>query len=182
MILRPAQLSDAAALAELGRDAFVAKFGQLYSADNLARFLAESHSPAKLAEEIADPGMAIQIAERNGALLGMCKLKLASSLQEHNALEGAGLHNSHRTAVRPLEIKQLYTAPGLTGQGIGAALMDWAMAFARTCGADEVQLSVWSENHDAQRFYARYGFEKIADIAFWVGDHRDDEFLFARRL
>lgn len=170
LVLRPAVSADAPPLAALGRAAFVPKFGHLYTTENLTRFLDESHSPDKCAREIADPGMAVMLAERAGALVGMCKLMLDSTLKEHG------------TAARPLEVKQLYTDPAQTGGGIGTALMDWAMAFARNHGADEVQLSVWSENHDAQRFYARYGFEKIADIAFWVGDHRDDEFLFARRL
>ena len=170
MILRAPVPEDASALARFGRDSFIAKFGYLYSPENLSRFLEENHSPAKVAKEIADPGMVIRVVEENGALIGMCKLLLASSLKEHG------------TALRPLEIKQLYTAPTRTGQGIGAALMDWAMDFARTHGADEVQLSVWSENFGAQRFYQRYGFEKIADIDFWVGDHRDEEFLFARRF
>lgn len=170
MILRAPIPEDAEALARLGRDSFVAKFGYLYTPENLARFLEESHSAWKVAKEIADPGMAIHLAEENGSLIGMCKLVLDSSLKEHGS------------ALRPLEIKQLYSAPARTGQGIGAALMDWAMDFARTHGADEVQLSVWSENLGAQRFYQRYGFEKIADIDFWVGDHRDEEFLFARRF
>ena len=170
MILRAPVLEDAPALARFGRDSFVAKFGYLYSPENLSRFLDETHSAANVAREIADPGMAIRVVEENGALIGMCKLLLDSSLKEHG------------TALCPLEIKQLYTAPTRTGQGIGAALMDWAMEFARTHGADEVQLSVWSENFGAQRFYQRYGFQKIADIDFWVGDHRDEEFLFARRF
>ena len=176
MILRPATPADTAALAALGRAAFVAKFGHLYSAENLSRFLDESHSTATVAREIADPGMVVHVAEHAGVLVGMCKLKLVSTLKDQ------ATEHQHAPAVRPLEIKQLYTAPDRTGMGIGKALMDWAMDFARSHGADEVQLSVWSENHDAQRFYARYGFTRTADIAFWVGDHRDDEFLFARRL
>ena len=76
----------------------------------------------------------------------------------------------------------LYTQPDLTGQGIGAALMDWAIGEAVARGHDAIQLSVWSENAGAQRFYQRYGFAKIADIDFWVGQHRDDEFLFEKRL
>lgn len=176
MILRPATPADAPALAALGRAAFVAKFGHLYSAENLSRFLDESHSPAAVALEIADPGMVVHVAEQDGALVGMCKLKLVSTLKDQAA------EQQECPALRPLEIKQLYTAPDRTGMGIGKALMDWAMDFGRNHDADEVQLSVWSENHDAQRFYARYGFTKTADIAFWVGDHRDDEFLFARRL
>jgi len=60
--------------------------------------------------------------------------------------------------------------------------MDWALAEALGFGADEVQLSVWSGNHGAQRFYRRYGFEHVADIEFWVGEQCDEEFLFAKML
>lgn len=82
LVLRPAVSADATALAALGHAAFVAKFGHLYSAENLTRFLEESHSPGKCAREIADPGMAIMLAERAGALVGMCKLMLDSTLQD----------------------------------------------------------------------------------------------------
>ena len=70
----------------------------------------------------------------------------------------------------------------MTGRGLGAALMDWAIAEARGLGADAIQLSVWTGNDGAQRFYARYGFVKVADIDFWVGEQRDEEFLFALGL
>jgi ribosomal protein S18 acetylase RimI-like enzyme len=60
--------------------------------------------------------------------------------------------------------------------------MDWAIAYAHDAGHDAIQLSVYAENHGAQRFYERYGFEKIADITFKVGDHYDPEFLFELRL
>ena len=56
------------------------------------------------------------------------------------------------------------------------------MAEAEKQGADEVQLTVYSENPEAQRFYQRYGFAKIADIEFWVGNHCDPEFLYARKM
>ena len=43
-------------------------------------------------------------------------------------------------------------------------------------------LSVYSENFGAQRFYQRYGFAKIADITFKVGDHYDPEYLYELKL
>ena len=86
----------------------------------------------------------------------------------------------HARGQRVIELKQLYTAPNATGLGIGGALMDWAMAEFAARGADEVQISVYTENHGAHRFYPRYGFEKVADITFEVGDHVDPEYLFAR--
>ena len=82
----------------------------------------------------------------------------------------------------PIALGQLYTQPDATGQGTGSALMDWAIAEARARGHDAIQLSVWAENFGGHRFYERYGFAKVAEFDFWVGDHRDDEFLYELRL
>jgi ribosomal protein S18 acetylase RimI-like enzyme len=41
---------------------------------------------------------------------------------------------------------------------------------------------VFSENFGAQRFYQSRGFRHVADIAFWVGNQRDAEFLYELAL
>lgn len=171
MILRLATPADTAALADLGRRALTAKFEHLYRPEDFALFLGEAHSDAKIASELADPGMRIAVIEENGRLVAFCKLVLESTLP-----------GGHSDAARPLELKQLYTDPDRLGGGLGSKLMDWAMAQAQAHGADEIQLSVYSENPEAQRFYHRYGFAKIADIEFWVGTHCDPELLYARKM
>ena len=170
MILRSATPADAELVAKLGRDSFIAAFGHLYSAADLASFLAANHAPGIVAAQLADPEMRCRIAEDAGAPLGFCKLMLRPAWPEHGAARFA------------IELKQLYCAAGTTGRGTGAALMDWALAEARGAGADAVRLSVWSENTGAQKFYARYGFTHLADIDFWVGSQRDDEYLYELRL
>ena len=170
MILRAAGPADAAALARLGRESFVAKFGTLYRPEDLAVFLKDTHSEAVVAAEIANPARRYCLAERDGELIAYCKLSLACGWPEYARGRSA------------IEIKQFYTAPEMSGQGLGAALMEWVLAEAKAHNADEIQLSVWSENQGAQRFYARYGFEKIADIQFRVAEQLDDEFLFALLL
>lgn len=168
MKLRKATPGDAAALAELGARSFVVKFGHLYTPEDLSTFLAESHSEAKVAKEIADPQMRVMLAERGGKLLGYCKLIMACGWPDH------------ARGQRVIELKQLYTDPEATGQGIGTCLMDWALQEAAAFGADEIQLSVYSDNPGAQKFYRRYGFDKVADIHFMVGEQRDEEYLFAK--
>ena len=168
LTLRPALPADAPALAALGRDSFIAKFGALYRPEDLAAFVAEQHTTGIVATQLADPVYRVTFAQRDGALVGYCKLVLACGWPEH------------ARGTRAIELKQLYTAPGATGGGIGSALMDGLLAQARAEGADEIQLSVFSENTDAQRFYHRYGFAKVADIHFMVGEQRDEEYLFAR--
>ncbi|CAH0495181.1 GNAT family N-acetyltransferase [Novosphingobium sp. CECT 9465] len=170
MTLRLAVPADAPAIADLGRRAFVAKFGHLYSAANLARFLDESHGLAKVDKELADAAMMVAVIEQDGRLASFCKIIRASSLPRHTAAQA------------PMELKQLYTDPDLIGRGAGARLMDWALAQARDWGADEMQLSVYADNPQAQAFYRKFGLEKVADIEFWVGDHCDPEFMFARTI
>lgn len=170
MILRPATVDDIPALSRLATDAFVAKFGHLYRQEDLDAFLRDCLSEAAVANDHADPLQVYRLAEADGRLVGFCKIALKCGFPEH--ARGA----------RAMELKQLYTAAGATGMGIGAALMDWAMAELADRGADEIQLSVYAENHGAHRFYARYGFGKVADITFRVGEHIDPEFLFAKML
>ena len=170
MNLRPATPADIPALSRLATESFVAKFGPLYSAADLASFLSESLSETAIAAELANPDRLYRLAEDEGQLLAFAKLGLSCGFPEH--ARGKNV----------LELKQLYTDPATTGQGLGGKLMDWAMAEFTARGADEVQISVYSENTGAHRFYERYGFTKVADITFKVGEQLDPEFLFAQQF
>jgi len=168
LTLRAPVAADLPALSALGIASFVYKFGQLYRPEDLMPFLIATHSEGALARAIADPAHRYRVAERGGVLVGWCKLALEPGFPDH------------ARGRRAMELKQLYTAPNATRGGIGAALMDWALAELAGEGADEIQISVWSQNHDAQRFYARYGFAKVADVAFRVGEQLDEEYLLSR--
>ncbi len=170
--LRPATPADAAALAELGRASFVAAFGHLYAPEDLAAFLAEYRTEAKYREHLADPPTLVEVADEDGRLAAYCLIVRGHRFDEQ----------PEPRPERPVFVSQLYCAPGMTGRGLGAALLEWAIAEARTWDADALQLSVFSENFGAQRFYQRFGFGKVADIDFWVGNHRDDEFLYELKL
>ena len=172
MILRPASLDDLDALVELSRRTFTDSFGHLYAAQDLAAFLDENRAPDTLAAGIADPAVSITLAEDGEALLGYSTVYFGEGFDERPDPQPSA----------PCVLSQLYCLPQATGRGIGAAMIERALAEARARRCDAMQLSVWSENFGAQRFYARYGFQKVADIDFWVGRHRDDEFLCELRL
>ena len=170
--LRLATPADADALASLAREAFVAAFGTLYTPEDLENFLAADRSPAKNAAHIADPATRIALIEEDGALLAYCLIKLGEQFDEH----------PDPRPQRPVFLSQLSCKGTATGRGLGKVLTDWAIAEARDWGADAITLSVFSENYGAQRFYQRIGFVHVADIFFWVGSKRDDEFLYQLRL
>ena len=49
---------------------------------------------------------------------------------------------------------------GHRGQGIGSALLERAIAFAREQGCHKVALQHWPHNEAAHRLYEKYGFEQ----------------------
>lgn len=168
MILRPATTADAEDLANVATRAFVAAFGHLYRPEDLAAFLAEYRTAEKYLGYLREPPILIEVAEVGGKIAAYCLINRGERHDEQPEPRPA----------RPVFLSQLYTDPEMTGRGLGAALIEWAIAESRAWGADALQLSVFSENYGAQRFYQRHGFAKVADIDFWVGNHRDHEFLY----
>jgi len=172
ILFRAAEPGDEAALAAFARDAFDAAFGHLYAPEDLASFSTGERSQERYAAQIADPAVRVQLAEMDGVLVAYALIMLGQGFAERPQPRPA----------RPVYLSQLYCARGMTGRGTGAVLLRWALDEARSWGADAVQLSVFSENYGAQRFYRRHGFAHVADIDFWVGGHRDDEFLYELAL
>lgn len=172
MILRPATPDDAPMLADFARDAFNAAFADLYKPEDLAVFIAEWRTPERYLQYITNPDARVQLAEVDGALGAYCIVVRGLVLDDHSA----------PLPLRPTFLNQLYCAGEMTGHGLGAALMEWAIGQARVWDADAMSLSVYSENFGAQRFYQRYGFVKIADTDFWVGSQQDAEFLYELRF
>jgi [ribosomal protein S18]-alanine N-acetyltransferase len=59
------------------------------------------------------------------------------------------------------ELANLAVVPSLRGQGIGAALLDRAMADARGAGCVVMHLEVRESNSSARALYASRGFEMV---------------------
>lgn len=62
--------------------------------------------------------------------------------------------------VNPVGIANLgmNVADGHRGEGIGVALMEAAVVWAREAGAHKVDLDLWPWNHRARALYERFGF------------------------
>lgn len=167
MIQRLATSADATALSALGRESFTETFGHLYAPADLALFL-ENHDAAHWADQLADPAYAIRVAEDDGRLVAYAKLGPPSL--------------PFTPLGKPIELRQFYILKPWQGSGLAASLMDWALAEARSHGADEIYLSVFSENVRARRFYARYGFAFVQTYAFMVGSHADEDHILRLAL
>ena len=99
------------------------------------------------------------------------------AVDEENAVLGYAfcvfqqhLDNNILTDVKTLYIDDLCVDESLRGQGIGKALYDYVLTFAKQEACYNVTLNVWSCNPGAMRFYEKcglvpqkIGMEKILD-------------------
>ncbi|MEP6968653.1 MAG: GNAT family N-acetyltransferase, partial [Pseudomonadota bacterium] len=115
----------------------------------------------------ADPACAAWLLEADGAAVG---LAVACP---------CGLPHPEVTAACG-EIKRLYVLEAWQGGGTGSRLLGEALAWLEREGPRRIWLSVFSQNVGALRLYARFGFTKVGDYHFAVGDSRDPEFILRR--
>lgn len=164
---RNANEEDADALAGLFHDTFGETFGHLYRPADLAAFLAE-HTAEHWREQLRDGGFAVRIAEEGRAAVGFAKLGPVKL-----PVEPSG---------PALEVRQLYVVQRVRGSGVAAKLMDWLIREAGARGAQDLYLSVYTDNPRAQRFYARYGFVEVGPCVFMVGSQADKDIVMKRSL
>jgi ribosomal protein S18 acetylase RimI-like enzyme len=168
MRIRRAAAADAAELAALGGATFMEAFGHLYSPQDSRAFLADAHAADWYSRLLESPSAAAWLAdvgERQAVAFvtaGACKLPVPD-------LEP-----------RAGEIHRLYVLAEFQKHRLGTQLLEAALAWLEAQGREPVYLGVWSGNEAAQRLYRRYGFEKVGEYGFSVGQQVDREFIFKR--
>lgn len=167
-VIRRATAADAATLSRLAARTFTQAFGHLYPAGDLAAFLAQSYAVDRQRIILEHPDYAVWLVEVDGEAVG------------HAAAGPCGLPHPD---VRPGdgELKRLYLLQCMQNGGWGGRLFRVALDWLEREGPRTLWIGVWSQNHAAQRFYARHGFECAGDYEFAVGGVRDHEFIMRRR-
>ncbi|HTA64321.1 MAG TPA: GNAT family N-acetyltransferase, partial [Xanthomonadaceae bacterium] len=149
-VIRRAVADDAEALSRIACRTFTDTFGHMYPAEDLQDFLQANYSIAECKRLLAEDGYAVWLVEDGieaigHALAGPC------GLPHVDVKPGDG------------ELKRLYLMPQAQNGGLGSRLFETALAWLERDGARTIWISVWSRNLGAQRFYARWGFAKVAE-------------------
>lgn len=164
---RTATAGDADRVVALFHDCFRDTFGHLYDPQDLATFL-DGHTVEQWGDQLDRDDFVVRVVEDGDQLAGFIKL--------------GPLRLPVESAGNALELRQLYVREPWQGSGAARELIDWLIAEARRRGADELYLSVFTQNHRARRFYARYGFEEVGPYAFMVGNQADEDVIMRLAL
>lgn len=167
MSVRPATAADLPAIDHIFRTSFCDTFAHLYQPADLAAFLA-ALTPDAWAAELNDPAFAFAVGPDDAEPLGFAKI--GPCKLPHVEAEGT------------VELRQLYLLKAAHGTGLAHQLMTWVLEQARARGAKRLALSVFSENWRAQAFYKRYGLCDLGPVTFMVGNHPDEDRVWAVSL
>jgi GNAT superfamily N-acetyltransferase len=138
LTIRPAERRDLPALVALFADDPVGGHGDT---TDPAAFPAYQAAFARIE---ASPNDRLYVAELAGAVVGTFQTTLITSLNGRGATT--------------MKVEAVQTRADRRGQGIGAAMIAFAIEHAREAGATSVQLTSNLKRADAHRFYRRLGF------------------------
>lgn len=166
---RPARPDDAALLTELAASTFRETFESANAPEDFGAYMAAAFGEAIQRAELEDPDTTVFFAERGGEAVGYVMLRERSVPSVVRAEDA-------------LEIARLYARTRAVGSGVGAALMQRALAEAAGRGKDAVWLGVWERNARAIRFYESWGFHRCGTQPFLLGSDVQTDLLMVRRI
>lgn len=110
---------------------------------------AKKYTDTELDAILADEDRPIFVAESNGNVLGYA-FCIFIQHKDDNIL----------TDVKTLYIDDLCVDENVRGKGIGRALYNYVVGYAKECGCYNVTLNVWADNKSALAFYESIGLHK----------------------
>jgi ribosomal protein S18 acetylase RimI-like enzyme len=176
--LRAATVADAPALALVGAATFLEAFTWMLPGPDILAHCAKHHTAAVYEKYLADPATRITLASvAGGAPVGYTML-CTPELPTFDVLP------------TDVELKRIYlfsrfrAAPVTNYVGLrpAQALLDAAVADARSLGRTRLLLGTHANNERAISFYRRNGFVEAGKRTFQVGTQLCSDLIFAKSL
>ena len=167
--IRRAELSDAAALAEIAARTFAETFATENRPEDMQAHLAKAYGVPQQSAELADPNGITLLAHRDGRLIGYAQIRR---------------HQAPACVVQeqPIELRRFYVDRAAHGSGVAKELMASAHDAARELGGKHLWLGVWERNGRAIAFYSKVGFKQVGSHDFYVGADRQTDQVFVSAL
>jgi GNAT superfamily N-acetyltransferase len=138
--VRPARPQDLEAIVRLHEEDELGSHGDAWRPENRAAY------EAAFAAIAASPDNMLYVAEVDGRVVGTFQLTFIPNLTGRGALR--------------VKVESVKVSARLRSQGIGARMMAFAEALARSRGARLLELTSNRTRLDAHRFYERLGYDR----------------------
>ncbi len=154
--VRRADERDIVAIANISYCGFAIAHHNAFTKIDLTHYLADTFNPSQVAQDFKDTRNVFLVAEVDGMVIGTVRLSKGPPPPPLNL-------------AAPVEITRLYLQPEWIGRGVGAALMQQALATVVDIGYQTCWLAVWEKNNRAHIFYQHWGFSVAGTASLPVG-------------
>jgi diamine N-acetyltransferase len=152
-----ADSSHADIISMIGKQSFRDAFAHLFvNKDELQEYLSYVYEPAKVRRSIEKENNVFFLAFLETVPVGFAKLKKDSL---HEKIE----------SIAQMELQKIYVLSYYHGSGVGAALLETVINYAKQREPDFLWLDTHTSNVKAIRFYEKNGFKKTAKNYFTIG-------------
>ncbi len=166
--LRKAQLNDAEALAELGKQTFYDTYHEHNTDANMGDYIANNFTISHLEYELTDNDIVFFVAELGTNIIGYLKLNR--------------VNNAYIANVKAVEISRLYVDKAFQHLKIGKKLILAAENQAKIDGCSAIWLGVWQKNTHAIEIYKHLGFTIVGTTTFTLGLDEQLDFMMVKQL
>lgn len=169
LIIRAGTLQDTSLLSALGRTTFEEAFAKDNTAENMKAYLDQSFNKEKIIKEITDSNSQFYLAYYDEQPAGYAKLRVNGEVKK--VLKG-----------KAIELERIYVSHDFQGKKIGTALLQTCINHAQEKKFEWIWLGVWENNHKAQNFYAKWGFEKFGEHVFQMGNDPQTDWVMKKKI
>ena len=171
MNILPVGAEHKSLLADISQQTFVDTFASYNIPEDMQLFLETQFTREQLMAEPDIPDNYFFIAWQEQEPLGYMRLRYWEKAPYTCLPAGPSL-----------EITRLYATTSAIGTGVGKAMMQFALDFARKVAVENAWLGVWEKNERAINFYQQWGFIRLGDHEFLLGKDRQTDWLMVKEL
>ena len=164
-----AEPANAASLAKLAEKTFRDAFAQFIDKEDFESYVARSFNENQIRTELLDSASTFFIAKLKDKWVGYAKLHQSPPPDCIKQLPA-------------IELARLYSMQQYLGSGIGAALLEACISYARSRAFKSIWLGSWKKNHRGNAFYTKMQFEVLGNKTFDIGSEIQEDYVFARSI
>jgi diamine N-acetyltransferase len=151
-------------LVDISRSTFAEAFEALNNPIDFKLYVLSAFNSLQLRKELEDPLSEFYFAYLNQQLTAYLKLNF-------------GVNQTDLKEPTGMEIERIYTLKEFQNLKIGKQLIDFATSKAEERDLDYIWLGVWENNPRAIKFYESFGFHRIGEHIYNVGNDPQNDWV-----
>lgn len=167
--IRKAKIEEVAAVRELAIEVYTDTFAEHNTKENMEAFFNDTYTLEKFQNEFHEPNSALYVAVDDLKIVGFLRLRLSDEVNKY-------LGTNH------IELHRLYVHRDYHGSAVARMFMDESLKYAKAKKYEWMWLGVWEKNFRAQKFYAKWGFDRFSEHVFQMGDDPQTDWLLKKKL